>query len=65
MKAGTRRAVGSFGAVAFLLLWIWGATTLASYLPDTTWVQLLYFAIAGAAWGLPLFPLIAWANKPD
>ena len=65
MKAGKRRAVGSFGAVAFLLLWIWGATTLAGYLPDTTWIQLLYFAVAGAAWGLPLFPLIAWANRPD
>ena len=65
MTAGTRRAIGSLGCVVFLILWIWGAMTLAGYLPKTTWVQLLFFAVAGMGWGVPLFPLIAWANKPD
>ncbi len=65
MKAGTRRAVASIGAVAFLVFWIWGATTLAAFLPDSTWVRLVYFAVAGTGWGVPLFPLIAWANRPD
>ena len=65
MKAGTRRAVASIGAVAFVVFWIWAATTLAAYLPDVTWIQLVYFAVAGTAWGVPLFPLIAWANRPD
>jgi hypothetical protein len=64
MKAGVRRAVASFGAVAFLGFWIWGATTLADHLPAALWIKLVYFAVAGTAWGLPLFPLIAWANKP-
>ncbi len=65
MKAGVRRAIGSFGCVAFLIFWIWGAVTLADHLPDIMWLKLLYFAVAGTAWGLPLFPLIAWSNKPD
>lgn len=65
MKAGVRRAVASLAAVVFAVFWIWGATTLAAYLPEATWIQLIYFAVAGTAWGVPLFPLIAWANRPD
>lgn len=65
MKAGTRRAIGSLGCVVFLGVWIWGAASIAAYLPDVAWIQLIYFAVAGTAWGLPLFPLISWANKPD
>jgi hypothetical protein len=65
VKAGVRRAVGSFGCVAFLVLWVWGAVSLADRLPDIMWLKLVYFAVAGTAWGIPLFPLIAWANRPD
>ena len=65
MKPGVRRAIGSFGCVAFLVFWIWGAIAIGDRLPDIMWLKLIYFAVAGTAWGLPLFPFIAWANKPD
>ena len=63
MGGRTRRAVASVGAVAFLMFWIWGATVVADLLPDNMTLKVVYFAIAGTAWGLPLFPLIAWANR--
>ena len=65
LKGRTRRAVASIGALVFLIFWIWGATAVADHLPDLMWLKLVYFAIVGTAWGLPLFPLIAWANRPD
>jgi len=65
VKARARRVVASFGAVGFLVFWIWGALAIGEHLPDAMWVKLIYFAVAGTAWGVPLFPLIAWANKPD
>jgi len=65
VKAGTRRLVGSVGAVAFMFVWIWAALAIGDRLPDVMWLKLIYFAVAGTAWGVPLFPLIAWANRPD
>lgn len=65
MRAGTRRIVASFGAVAFLGFWIWAAIAIGDRLPEIMRLKLLYFAIAGTAWGVPLFPLITWANRPD
>lgn len=65
MKGGARRALASVGALVFLGAYIWAATVVADLLPDLMWVKLLYFAVVGTAWGLPLFPLIAWANRED
>ncbi|HYE43838.1 MAG TPA: DUF2842 domain-containing protein [Caulobacteraceae bacterium] len=65
MKGGARRALASLGALVFLVAWVWAATVVADRLPDVMWLKLLYFAVVGTAWGLPLFPLIAWANRKD
>jgi len=63
MGGRTRRAAASAAAIAFLIFWIWGAASLADLLPDNMLLKVVYFAVAGTAWGLPLFPLIAWANR--
>jgi hypothetical protein len=47
----------------FLGAYVVGAVTLADHLPKLGWVRLLYFAIVGVAWGLPLLPLISWAER--
>lgn len=60
-----RRLIGSIGCLAFLVFWIWAAVSLSDHLPDIMWLKLIYFAVAGVGWGVPLLPLIAWSNRPD
>ena len=63
MPPRVRKLVGSAGVLVFLGFYIWAAVAVAERLPDDTIVQLVYFAVVGTAWGLPLFPLIAWVQR--
>ena len=63
MSGGKRRVIASIGCLGFLVFWIWAALAIGDRLPDDPMLKVLFFAVAGTAWGLPLFPLIAWANK--
>jgi hypothetical protein len=38
-------------------------TSLHDLLPSHPAIELVYFAVVGTAWGLPLFPLLSWMNK--
>ncbi len=40
--------------LAFLAFYIWAATAVAERLPDSPAVQLIYFAVVGTLWGVPL-----------
>jgi hypothetical protein len=63
MSPRVRKLVGSVGVLAFLAFYIWAATAVAERLPDNIVIQLIYFAIVGTVWGVPLFPLIAWVQR--
>ena len=63
MPPRARRAVAAAGVLAFLALWVWGTVTLGARLPANPWIQLLFYGIAGTAWGLPLIPLLRWAER--
>jgi Protein of unknown function (DUF2842) len=63
MPPRLRKLVGSVAVLAFLATYIAVAVTLADRLPDNRLVQLVYFVVVGTAWGLPLFPLIAWMQR--
>lgn len=63
MGPRTRSAVASIGVVAFLIFYVWAVVSLASCVPDVWWAQVLYFAVAGLAWGVPILPLISWAGR--
>lgn len=54
--------MAAVGVLAFLGFYIWAATTLADRLPDVFWVKLIYFVVVGTAWGVPIMPLITWAE---
>jgi hypothetical protein len=60
MNKRARKALGGLGILAFLVLYAVAAVTLAGHLPDNRAIQMIYFAVAGIAWGLPLVPLIKW-----
>ncbi|WP_158918610.1 DUF2842 domain-containing protein, partial [Caulobacter sp. S45] len=37
--------------------------TAAGHLPDNAALRLVFFALAGICWGLPLIPFISWMNR--
>jgi hypothetical protein len=63
MPARTRKLIGSMAIVAFLVLYMALVATLAERLPPSKAVQLVFFVIAGVAWGAPLIPLISWMSR--
>ena len=63
MSPRIRKLFGAFAITGFMALYIWVATLLAARLPDNQFAQLAFYAVAGIAWGFPLFPLIAWLER--
>lgn len=63
MPARARRFVAAVGMLAFLAAWVWGAIALSTRLPDHMLVELLFYAVAGIGWGVPLIPLLRWAER--
>ena len=43
--------------------YIWAAIAIGERLPPNRYVQLVFFIVAGTAWGLPLFPFIRWVQR--
>ena len=64
MPPRTRKLVGSLAILGFMAAYIWGATLLAARLPDNRAVELAFYGLAGVLWGVPLFPLISWIQRP-
>ena len=63
MPPRLRRFVAAVGVLAFLAFYVWAAIAIADRLPDSPWLDLLFYAVAGTAWGLPLIPLLRWAEQ--
>ena len=63
MSPRVRKLFGSVLVVAFMAAYIWGAAALSARVPDSQIAKLIYFAVAGIAWGFPLFPLITWMQR--
>ena len=63
MGARTRRFVAAVGVLLFLTFWVWGAVTINDRLPDIWWLDLIFFAVAGIGWGIPLIPMLRWAER--
>ena len=39
------------------------ATMVADALPDSFWIDLIFYPLAGILWGVPLIPLLKWAER--
>ncbi|MFT4955588.1 MAG: hypothetical protein ACI8U3_001985 [Brevundimonas sp.] len=63
MTARTRRFIAAIGTVAFLAFYIWLVTVIADVLPDSFWIDLIFYPVVGIAWGVPLIPLLRWAER--
>ncbi len=62
MNPRLRRLIAALGTVVFLVFYVWAVIAIGDRLPDSPLIDLAFFAIAGIAWGVPLFPLIKWAE---
>ena len=65
IPARLRKLIGGIGIMVFLAAYVWAVTSLYDYLPDNRAIHLIYFAVAGLGWGLPLMPLMSWMGKAD
>ncbi len=63
MSARVRKLVGMFAILAFVAAYAVAAVFIAERLPDTLWVQTVFFIVAGLGWGVPILPLISWMNR--
>lgn len=56
-----RWALGSLAILVWLVFWIGAAVRVGELLTDAPWpVEMLYYAVAGIGWGLPLWPVFKW-----
>ena len=62
MPARARRAVAALGVLAFLAFYVWAVVGIGARLPDHPLLTLLFYGVAGIAWGVPLIPLLSWAE---
>lgn len=63
MGPRTRRFVAAVAMLFFLAAWVWAAIWIGDRLPQTWWIGLIFYGIAGTGWGLPLIPLLKWAER--
>jgi len=62
MGLRTRRFIAAIGTLAFLAFYVWAVVAIGDRLPESMWIDLIFYGIAGLAWGLPLLPLHSWAE---
>lgn len=63
MGPRTRRFVAMIGVLAFVVFWIWAVLEVRRFMPPGALIDLLFYAIAGIGWGVPLYPLFKWAER--
>jgi len=63
MPARVRKLIGLVAILAFCGVYVVAVSTIGDYLPDHWAARLVYYALAGTLWGVPLFPLIRWMNR--
>jgi hypothetical protein len=58
-----RRTVASLGIIVFLCVYIVAVSDVGRHLPPhNALLTLLYYALAGTLWGVPILPLISWSE---
>jgi hypothetical protein len=65
MNMRMRKAVGCLALLAYVAFYAMLAATLGAVLLPVLpfWAELIFYAVAGVIWILPLKPLFAWMNR--
>lgn len=68
MTRRTRKLIGAFATLGFVMFYALAAMGLAQSRPVQEAgkvVQIVLYALLGLSWILPLMPLIKWMERPD
>jgi predicted cobalt transporter CbtA len=61
VKPTHRRAIGMFTTLVVLIVYAFFAASVGGLFADkSTWIQMTFFAVAGMAWVIPLYPVYKW-----
>ena len=63
MPARLRKLIGLPVVLLFLALYVAAVIWVSDKLPDHWLIDLVFYAAAGIAWGVPLIPLFRWMNQ--
>ena len=63
MPPRARRAVAGLLILLFLAAYVWAVIALSGLLPNHWLIDLIFFAAAGIAWGVPIIPILRWAER--
>ena len=63
MSGRWRNFLGGIAILVFLAAYVWVAVVIGDHIPDHWAARLVYFAVAGTAWGVPLIPLLSWIAR--
>jgi len=63
VTARVRKLIGSIAILVFLCVYVWFVASMSIFVPDNRAAEVLYYAVTGICWGLPIFPLISWMNR--
>ena len=63
MPPRARRFVAGVAVVAFLAFWVWALIALRGLFAPSALIDFLFYAVGGTAWGVPLIPLLRWAER--
>jgi hypothetical protein len=63
VNARLRKLIGLVGMMVFLGAYIWLMATIGEHMPAHWAAQVVFYAVAGVCWGIPILPLISWMNR--
>lgn len=63
MPARLRKLIGLPAVLGFLAAYVAAVVWVADRLPNHWLIDLIFYATAGIAWGIPLIPLFRWMNQ--
>lgn len=67
MTQRTRKAIGTFGTVAFIIVYALIAMAVGGELVvgRGLWAELPFYIVAGCLWLPPVMAIIRWMSRPD
>lgn len=63
LSARIRKLIGMVAILGFLFAYVVAAITVADMVPQNLALQLVYFAVVGTCWFIPIVPLVKWMNR--
>ncbi len=60
MPVRAKKILGSIFICIFVLFWIWLAGSLSLFVPDNRVLEMIYYAVAGLGWAVPVMPILFW-----